>query len=62
MVATKRKRTAKPNPKNIRPKKTAQTGVIRADEVLTVDAFGRVALAVVHDLLMCVAVDRDGRA
>lgn len=43
MVTTKRKQSAKakakPSPKNFRPKKTAQTGVIRADEVLTLDAF-----------------------
>lgn len=43
MVATESKRTAKkakkPNPKHVRPRKTAVSGVIRADEVLTIDAF-----------------------
>lgn len=43
MVATKRRKarksSAKPISKNARPKKTAQSGVIRADEVLTIDAF-----------------------
>lgn len=43
MVATRSKQKSKPSrkavSKNARPRKTAQTGVIRADEVLTIDAF-----------------------
>lgn len=38
-TAKRRSGRSVPNPKNFRPKRTAVSGVIQADEVLTIDAF-----------------------